>query len=246
MNPGRRGFRPGVRLSVFVAVFLPLLCGLGVWQRSRAAEKQALEVVYLQQAGNLPVAASQVGMAAQQLAFKRLRLQGQFDGDRYYLIDNQIHEGTVGYWVVHWFLGTTGRAWLLNRGFVPGTGDRARLPTVPVPEGRVEIVATVWPSTGLVPLLAAEPSAANWPKLRQRLDVRAMAAERDAAVPIELRLEPGQVGALQAAPVHFVSGADRHRGYAVQWFGLATVLLLGYLAFGFRADATEDRSTDGT
>ncbi|MGI9324000.1 MAG: SURF1 family protein [Pseudomonadales bacterium] len=238
MNPCSQRFRPGLRLTLFALVFVPVLCGLGFWQLSRGAEKQALAAEYLRQAGALPVRVTALASGDRSVeAFSRLRLEGRFDGERYYLIDNQVRDGEVGYWVVHWFVTLEGRAWLLNRGFVAAQQKREQWPAVETPQGLVEVVATVWPDTGLLPLLAPEPVTANWPKRRQRLNVVAMAAEREQGQALELRLEPGQPGVLAPAPLTIANAADRHRGYAVQWFGLAAVLSIGYLVFGLRVGA---------
>ena len=69
----------------------------------------------------------------------------------------------------------------------------------------------------------------------QRLDVAKMAQRLEAAVPVEIRLEAGQIGALRAAPLTLGMQAERHEGYAVQWFALAGVLLVGYAVYGVRA-----------
>jgi surfeit locus 1 family protein len=66
-----------------------------------------------------------------------------------------------------------------------------------------------------------------------------MAGLDGGAEPVEIRLEAGQPGVFAAAPVDVDFAPERHRGYAVQWFGLAGVLLTGYLIFGFSRRANE-------
>ncbi len=239
MNAIASRFQPGLRLSLFALVFVPVLCGLGLWQLSRAAEKQALAAEYLRQAGALPMRVEGLVPGDPSIpAFSRLRLQGRFDGERYYLIDNQVRDGQVGYWVVHWFVTEDGGAWLLNRGFVAADPKREQWPSVDTPQDPVEVVATVWPNTGLVPLLQPEPVTATWPKRRQRMNAAAMAAEHAQGQALELRLEAGQPGVFAPAPLTIANAADRHRGYAVQWFGLAAVLIIGYVVFGLRVAAS--------
>jgi len=50
----------------------------------------------------------------------------------------------------------------------------------------------------------------------------------------EVRLEGGQPGVFEPAPLDMTFAPERHQGYAVQWFGLAVVLAVGYAIFGFR------------
>ena len=49
-----KAFKPGVRMSVFVLLLLPLLLVLGNWQLQRGALKRDLESDYLQQLTQLP------------------------------------------------------------------------------------------------------------------------------------------------------------------------------------------------
>lgn len=227
-------------MTLFVAVMLPTLLSLGSWQLRRGAEKEALETGYLARSGDLPLASEGVGAVDREaMAFVRLRLQGAYLPDQYYLIDNQVLDGTVGYWVLHPFTTADDRLWLVNRGFVAAPKLRDQLPVVATPAGQLQITALIWPDTGLQPRFGQVPVAGPWPRVRQRIDARALAAEHPKGQPLELRLEPGQPGVLAAAPSSFASGAARHRGYAVQWFALAAVLMTGFVVFGLRRRVAE-------
>ena len=54
------------------------------------------------------------------------------------------------------------------------------------------------------------------------------------SLPMELRLDEGQPGSL----AQLVEGEEmtptRHIAYAVQWFGMAVVLVVAFVAFGLR------------
>lgn len=234
-------FQPGWQMSVFVLVMLPTLVGLGSWQLRRGAEKEALETGYLARSGDLPLESAEVDRVDRTaMAFVRLRLRGTYIPDQYYLIDNQVFEGTVGYWVLHRFLTDDGRVWLVNRGFVAAGQRREQLPAVSTPSAPLVVTAVVWPDTGLQPRFGDPAIETPWPQQRQRIDVQTLAAEHPQGQPLELRLEPGQPGVLQPAPSSFASGAERHRGYAVQWFGLAAVLIIGFVVFGLRRAAADN------
>jgi cytochrome oxidase assembly protein ShyY1 len=239
-------------MTAFVVLTLPVLCGLGVWQLQRAAQKDALYEAYLERSGALPESAAALGLAAGMNAlpaaaeFARLRLQGSYRPGEYYLIDNQVRDRAVGYSVLQRFRDADGTIWLVRRGFVASAGPRGHLPEVPAPTGPQVILAVVWPDTGLVPLLQSEPEDDGWPRLRQRVDLAVMAGRDPRTVPAELRLESGQPGVLEPPVLNFPSGADRHRGYAVQWFALAAVLIAGFVVFGSRsgrAQRSESRTS---
>ena len=70
--------------------------------------------------------------------------------------------------------------------------DQLRPTPPPPPPGHVTVVGTVWPDTGLPPLVGADVWDAGWPKRVQRLGVQRM-AELTGAAPLEIRLEPASL-----------------------------------------------------
>ncbi len=221
-------------MTLFVAVMLPLVTGLGVWQVQRAAEKRAFEDRFLARITALPVVP---GPAVED--FQRLKLVGEYEPGRDFLLDNQTRRGAVGFDVVSSFRTEDGRRWLVNRGFLPGDRARRSLPAVRSPRGTVTLVGLVWPELGLLPVLGDDPWAEGWPKVIQQMEVGRMAADLGGAVPREIRLEAGQPGVFAAATTRLNMPSSQHTGYAVQWFGLATALLAGWLFFGFRKRGDE-------
>ncbi|MEQ8484293.1 MAG: SURF1 family protein [Pseudomonadales bacterium] len=224
-----RRFAPGWKMTLFALLMLPITIALGFWQLARAAEKQALEDSFYDRFGMLPVPAPADPAG---IDFLRVRLEGRYLPGRDYLVDNRIERGRPGYWVVSVFGTLDGRRWLVNRGWLAGAPQRDQLPEVPGADGAQTLVGVVWPDTGLPPLLAPDPWPAGWPRRVQRLDVARMAADDERVVPVEIRLEPDQPGVLEAAPTQIDFAPARHQGYAVQWFGLALVLCVGYAVFG--------------
>jgi len=227
-NRGRR-FRPGLRMTLFTAVLLPVVLGLGIWQLQRAEEKRHFEERYLDRITALPVVP---GEEIQD--FQRLRLTGVYEAGRDFLLDNQTWHGAFGYLVISSFRTTDGRRWLVNRGFVEGDRGRRALPEITAPSGVVSVVGLVWPELGLLPVVGENEWQAGWPKVIQRLEVARMAALLERCAPWEIRLEAGQPGVFAAASTALNMPASRHTGYAVQWFGLALALAAGFVLFGFR------------
>ena len=222
-------FRPGWKMTLFTLVLLPTVVSLGFWQLSRGAQKRAMETDYLSQLTALPAAPVELDGSVR---FQRVRLQGRF-GAEIFLLDNQIFRGRTGYWIVQVFDDDSGSRFLTNRGFVPAPQLRDELPELVTPPGTVELVGTVWPYTGLIPVLDDDEWLAGWPKRVQRMDVQRMASTVTAA-PFEIRLEPGQPGVEHAAPFATVLSDAKHLGYAATWFGLAVALLAGFTVFGFK------------
>ena len=216
-------------MTVFVAAMLPGVVSLGIWQVERGAEKRALESAYLDRLTALPVVPSETAVSE---PFTRIRLQGEFRPE-IYLLDNQVREGRVGYWLIQAFAATDGRRYLVNRGFVQAPPERSALPELSSPVGDRVVVGAVWPFLGLLPEFDEGAWTEGWPKRVQRMEITRMAKVAD-AVAVEIRLEPGQPGVAQAAPFASVLSDLKHRGYASTWFGLALVLSVGYVIFGIR------------
>lgn len=222
-------FSPGVRMTSLLLTALPILLLLGNWQVNRGAEKRELEYKYLEQLTGLP---QEPEVQALNTPFKTIKLQGVYESN-YFLLDNQIHDGQVGFWVIQSFLDHKYGRFLLNRGFTPGFADRRALPSVHVPVGNISLIATVWPDLGLIPILDDAQWNDGWPKQVQRLEIDRMAALVD-AYPIELRLELGQPGVLAAAPFAQNFSDEKHKGYALTWYGLSITLVLGFIIYGFK------------
>jgi cytochrome oxidase assembly protein ShyY1 len=222
-------------MTLFVVFFLPLTLGLGAWQLSRAAEKEALAARFFAAQGMLPVVAD--GGATELPPYTRVRLAGRYEADRYFLLDNRTRAGRVGYDVIALFRGRDGRVYFVNRGWVAAPAHRDELPLVTTPAEEVSVTGSIWHELGLRVGRDEDESTAAWPVRVQRFDPRLAIERVPDAVPVEIRLDPGMPGALEARYEAPRFQPERHRGYALQWFGLATALVLLYVHFGLRRGA---------
>ena len=73
----------------------------------------------------VPLGAQPLSSVAQ---FQRVSLQGRFDAAHQFLLDNRSYEGRPGYEVLTPLLRTAGDVALIDRGWVPFSGLRSRLP----------------------------------------------------------------------------------------------------------------------
>jgi surfeit locus 1 family protein len=195
----------------------------------RAAEKRAIEAARLATYGTLPMDESHLDGAGE---YTRFRLRGRFDGSRQFLVDNKIRHGVPGDLVMTPFETVGGKRVLIDRGWIAAPETRDKLPTSEPPTQLVSIVVMRWrdPTVPNTP----DPWGDHWPKRVQFMDVQRMAAAVGGALPMELRLDEGQPGSL----AQLVEGEEmtptRHIAYAVQWFGMAVVLVVAFVAFGLR------------
>jgi len=223
-------YQLGCALCVTGAV--AALVMLGLWQLQRAQEKQMLVDHYEERMNAKSVQVSQTRMGSDMEYFPA-QVKGQFEAQYQILLDNRVHEGRVGYDVLTPFRIQNARMRILvNRGWVPVGPSRARLPVLETP-GQAQIISGYLyrPPERYFSLEKRLPTLAD--KVWQNLDLERFQTEAGYPLqPYVLRLDVGLPGAYQQlSPGYSDQWVDRHRGYAVQWFGLALVLLIGSVGF---------------
>lgn len=228
---------------MLVAVLATAALGvrLGLWQLDRAAEKESAQAALDAQA-RLPElgagALATAGPEADGQLLRRVRLQGRWRADATVWLENRPMDGRVGFAVVTPLLldapAADGRpaAILVQRGWAPRRfDDRTALPPVETPSGPVVVVGTLQRAPSRVFALGDPAPGAAGP-IRQNADAAGLARETG------LRLLPATVlevdtdgNRAQGLARHWpppATGTDRHRAYAVQWFGLAAAVLALY------------------
>ena len=222
------------RITALTAVLFPALIGLGFWQLERAGEQAALSEAFAARARSGPAAVDQAlwRRPPEALAYLPVVASGRFVPGRHLLLDNRIREGRFGYEVVSLLELDNGSGQVLvNRGWLQGDAARLQTPVIPETEGAVTVQGHVYVAPGKPYLLAEQQLDGPWPRRLQALEMDklapALSAELGETVaPYPVRIDAGQPGALDVAwQVVNVSPA-KHRGYAVQWFTMAAVLLI--------------------
>ncbi len=232
-------FRPGVLPTLVVLVLLPVLVSLGGWQLSRAEEKRALEQRHAtrQAAAPVPVEALQ---DVRDPAGMRVHLHGRLDASHSLLLDNSIRDGQAGVELLQPFHDQASDRWVLvNRGWLPWP-DRRTSPAFDTPGGLLHLTGEVYVPPGKSLQLRADAAQAGWPHLVTRIDAPALWQQLDReGLEQEVRLEPSPF-TYRAEWALIAMPPERHIGYAVQWFALATTLFALYVYLGLR-NARESR-----
>lgn len=237
--------------------FLPLLATIivmaigiaaGIWQTGRAQGKEEIEAK-LQSRSQAP-ALTVAPRTVQELdatEFRALRVKGEFVASWPLYLENRPRDGKVGFYVMMPFKLSEPKLSdpnapkpsyiLVARGWVArDMKDRSKLPNLATPQVEIEITGMIRRQAGRLMQLGSSPQLKP-AAILQNLDV----AELAQASQFNLRpfiLEQGQSAqiedGLQRDWPRPSSGADKHRGYAFQWFGLATAAFLFYVFTGFR------------
>jgi len=238
-----KGFRPGIVPTLVVLLLLPMLVALGFWQLGRGEQKRQLLASYAERRTAEPVALFEL-LAAEDPAFRRVRLHGHFDADHSLLLDNRLHDGKVGVELLQPFLDQASGRWLLvNRGWLPWP-DRRTPPVFSTPQQSLSLDTWVYVAPGAAFQLHADPSGARWPRLITAVAPQALWTELGrSGFNHEVRQESGPGAYLTEWPV-VAMGPEKHQAYAVQWFALALALFALYLYFGWH-NAREKRHGNG-
>lgn len=228
-------FRFNWKLTAFTLLLLPLLLSLGYWQLQREQLKIQMQSRYEQRLVQAPLSLDYVDWQETDLGWMRITATGYFEPRQQFLLDNRIFQSRVGYEVLTPFRTDYGTL-LVNRGWIAQGVSRQVLPALPVPDERVTINAVVYVPDGELMVLGADDfSGDNWPKVVQRLDVATLADTLGLSLlPYSVRLEENTPGLLQYNWQPVNTRPETHRGYAVQWFIMALVLLILYFMFSFR------------
>ncbi|MFC3851565.1 SURF1 family protein [Salinispirillum marinum] len=233
-------FKPGWPMTLLVVVFLPLTLSLGGWQLNRANEKTQQLADYEREQQRSPIVWQGYDSHA---AGTILEFCAQLDGSLWFL-DNRTQGGQVGYDVfAPARLCATNASVILRLGFVAAPAQRTELPLLASPEGEWDLVVEVRPVPP-EPMLTA--AAEDMGGQRWRIQsFRQLPSDNgfDASTLIGQVLQPAALRLSdQWSPV--TMPPDRHLGYAIQWFGLALVLSIGFLIWGVHRASELTRGND--
>jgi surfeit locus 1 family protein len=230
-----RVFAPSWPMTLATVLLLAAFVSLGRWQWQRGEAKQAVWSEYERRAPARDLGTRDPDTVER---FAHIRMSGRFDAAHQFLLDNRSHAGKPGYEVLTPFESEGGGRMLVNRGWVPFSGYRDRLPDVSLPRSEVISISGYvdeLPASGLASGRAAPQPGTSWPKLT--------------SFPSHAELESALGGRISRrvllldaeAPAGYVRewkppglAPTRHFSYAIQWWGFAVVLLVIYFGLNFR------------
>ncbi len=226
--PSAYHFQPRLITTLAAAAGIALTLALAGWQLDRAHEKQVLAARLATLSRGPAVTLPAEAMKVEDLEWRRVTVRGRFEPRHAVLIDNRVRRGVAGYHVVMPLaIGGGSRYVLVNRGWVAGTGDRARQPQVRTPDGMVEITGlAVTPSRRFLELSSDVVEGKVWQNLTLKRYRQAVPIElQPVVVQQESALDDGLVREWDPPDL----GVNTHYGYAFQWSALALMILVFYV-----------------
>ncbi len=233
---GRRVFAPSLALTVLMFLLMAVFVALGRWQW-RMGEARAAQFHRFRHGADRVVA---LGSAPLRRApvYQRVRLIGRYDGAHQFLLDNSLHDGLDGYQVLTPLRRAGADTVLVDRGWVPFTGNRARLPDVSLePEGQVTVTGRVGrlPAAGLSFGRVPPPAGGLWPKVTSFPTSAQLASAL--GHPLErhiLLLDPGEPDGYVRDWSPPGMPALENWGYAFQWWAFAVAALVIWVVLGLK------------
>jgi surfeit locus 1 family protein len=243
MRIGKYQFSPGLIVTLVTLVLLAILIRLGIWQLDRAEEKR--QILATQQAKMAqPVIELTTDIdETDELAFRRIEVSGNFDTRYQLFVDNKIHLGKPGYFVVTPLkLAQNDTYVLVNRGWVPMNPDRKILPNIDTPKGMVTITGLIKTDPkDVADLGSANRSNQGWPAVVRYVDLQQFQQETGLNIQPFLFLLDKNEGHGFVREWKFVNlPPEKSTSYAVTWFSLATLLLIIYLVVNIKKVGKHD------
>jgi len=227
-------------LAAYLMFFaaLALLLALGNWQWRRGADKAAVEA-QLARADSITLARAPADWRA--VEWRRARLRGSWVTGADFLLANRVYRGRVGFEVFSAYrLAGDGAVLLINRGWVDaadvatvddgvGYGDHAGVAVDAAAADAMVQGRLYRPQKGFTIGPAHDPTGARsggLPVFQYFAPAAFSAVFGGEVQPAALALDADQPAAFTVIWQPATVPAARHYGYAVQWWALATTLLV--------------------
>jgi surfeit locus 1 family protein len=207
-----------------------LTMSLGFWQLNRAEFKEAEFAKEQAQAVRPPITGNDLtqGMNKAQGLQRLVDAEGEWLAQWTVFLDNRTMQGQPGFWVLTPLKLKSGDVILVQRGWAPR--DRTfsdKLPPIHTPSGRVRVKGK-WVQEPSRMIELAPPSALAldskvFQSLRQNLTIQEF--EKDTGLKVlatVMEIAPPSEGLVRHWPT-IISGSDKNRAYALQWFALAAL-----------------------
>ncbi|MEP1551135.1 MAG: SURF1 family protein [Paraglaciecola sp.] len=207
-------------LVTFTAVVI--MFALGVWQLQRAQEKteRLLSVKEAESTGQTTLQ-NLLKKHSDNMLDMPVSMRGKAENLRYFLVDNKIYQGRVGYHVL--VPVNTQQGWLLtNFGWVAAMSSRNTLPTVKLHSDLTEYFGMVSIPIKNVMVQETAKLDGDWPKLLQQVDLEIMQQHlQQSLLPFVVLLNQDSESGFERHWQRVVMPPEKHFAYAAQWFLLA-------------------------
>lgn len=232
----RFAFRPKwLAGHVIVIIAVIVFVSMGFWQLRRLDERQEFNALLVSRTAEaarpLDDVLSQYGPAQEDLELRNVTVSGEYRPSEETILLSRSHNGLSGHHVLTPLYLADGRVLVVDRGWVPidmdGPGSAAAL----APAGTVDVYGFLRKTERRGSFGPVDPAEGTLLRVARvdldRLDQQTVGQ----VIPVYMQLQkqrPAQQGQWPALVPLPEPSEGSHRGYAVQWFLFAGVVLVGY------------------
>jgi len=229
-------FKPKLVPTLAAAVGVLVTALLGNWQLNRAADKAQLQLRIEHAASHAPLHIGAAPVNPVDVTYLGVETSGEFKSDGTVYIDNRVRKGVPGYEVVTALrIDASANYVLVKRGWIRAGPDRNDLPQVTTPMGTVTVEGMALPGNPrLFELSTRVQSGRLWENVTVDRYRQAFNLELQ---PIMIQQRNDLGDGLVREWGRPDAGADRHRAYAFQWFGLCAAIIVIYVVLNVRRAA---------
>jgi len=234
-------FKPPILLSAFCFVLFVLFLSLGIWQLDRASEKEQQKIHIDGKTQQTPTSLNRFFIenkpSASLTPYQPVNITGRYRTGEQFLLDNIIHQGKPGYYVLSPFsIKGSEKVILVNRGWVPQGRDRKILPDIGLTENEQHLSGSLSePRSKPVVLGSIDQPMSDNPPLWYYMDITVFETQAGYQVlPLILKLAPDPTSKLVREWPKFEAKSGMHIGYAIQWFVFALFVLIAFLGISIK------------
>ncbi len=207
-----------------------------MWQLDRYQEKKVWQQELTLRSNQTALNYTQLLTLPNQTQYTGLRLQTDINptSNHILLLDNQVYQGQVGYLAYQAVEVLPHLPWLLvELGFIAASSNRQILPSIKTIPNSMTLTGRLY-NKQTNPMSQDLMAEKGWPKRIQNLNLEQLEQELNHTLaPAVLQPDRLHTHTLPHPWKPFPMVADKHKGYALQWFVMAAVfiLIMGGLLF---------------
>lgn len=227
-----RRFTPKWWMVILSCLFIAVFLRLGFWQLGRAEEKKQMLAVQANFAQKAPIVWKAGEAKPEQ--YQQLQVVGNYL-PQILLFDNQHYQHQFGYHVLNPLQLNDKQVLLIDRGWVAGDINRQLLPEITVPTETQTLTGyAYYPSDNWV-LGPAYEEKKNNVTIIERIDTKLIGQFLHKSVyPFIIRLDKDNAQGYVREWSIVAMPAERHYAYALQWFAMALVILILFIALNLK------------
>ncbi len=228
-----RRFTPSWQMTLLALCFILLFLRLGFWQIQRAHEKEKMLANYAARLHQMPVHWGPDKPFPEQ--YQNISVSGHYLPD-VFLLDNQHYQHQFGYHVLSPLLLDNGEVIMFDRGWIRGDPTRQQFPDLQTLQTTMHLKGSAYYPTvtgwALGPMLEKKGKHLT---IVEQIDTKKLSQILQKRVyPFIIRLDKAQAHGFVRDWAVVSMPPERHLAYALQWFSMALVILIIFIALNLK------------